>query len=266
MDQSSISIYNGSNLSAFLIISTSPPHLNSKDASDRVACVSRRLLQEHEVSLEKSRGEHAHADWRNKLKVTDPRLWQGFIEGQFCAFDVHDLMELMIDLATTVTAAVDWGEEGGETKWIEELKRSMDESIEDNVDGYYKIGEEQCCAGCLRMEVQPDGNDIVLSDHPMFADTTFSHRGSSSVSETSNLKMCPQCLANYERDDNWRLGPERHEENCRICGYDDHILTLCDGRTCRGSFCHGCIGAHAEKYGVDEFIGISQHWECFLCR
>eukprot|EP01046_Picozoa_sp_COSAG06_P034942 COSAG06_NODE_3706_length_4994_cov_5.256588_3_plen_118_part_00 len=82
--------------------------------------------------------------------------------------------------------------------------------------------------------------DIDLHAHPLFTD----------------MKLCTACLLNYNEDENWRLGPEHKEENCRICGYDDASITMCDETACRHSFCQGCVSIHTEKYGIDEFVSM----------
>eukprot|EP01046_Picozoa_sp_COSAG06_P030842 COSAG06_NODE_2958_length_6025_cov_26.771853_1_plen_130_part_00 len=92
--------------------------------------------------------------------------------------------------------------------------------------------------------------DIDLHAHPLFTD----------------MKLCTECLNNYNEDENWRLDPERKEENCRICGYNDGFVTNCDETACRHSFCQCCVSIHTEKYGTDEFVGMNSNWGCFVCR
>eukprot|EP01046_Picozoa_sp_COSAG06_P034941 COSAG06_NODE_3706_length_4994_cov_5.256588_2_plen_476_part_00 len=142
--------------------------------------VFRRLLTKNEVTSEQSRraGTAARdgAERRDRgtraLKMADPRLHKQFIEEQFNIFDVSDMLELITDLAKSVSAAVNWDDEdedeaGCLESWIEELRGKVAESIEANKDGYY---EGECCAGCLRMASQPDAVRKTPSFEPFHAE------------------------------------------------------------------------------------------------
>ena len=134
--------------------------------------------------------------------------------------------------------------------------------LQDELDEFMRTTEgshsqTSCCAGCCRV-ADDAGEPIALEQHPLF----------------DNLRMCHEDnVTVYRSEGNWILDEHHHENNCRCCGFDDHMLVECDGPRCRATFCHGCIVGHCASYGTAELDKIQRSvddegspWLCFLCR
>lgn len=196
-----------------------------------------------------------------RLRLSDRRLqisWEDSSGDPFhrCCFvqdgedtwnlwSVTDLVGLMVDVANSVSQADD--------DWETSLREKVRRDSETEREG---AAFENCCSGCLRMaNVSDDADRFELERHPLF----------------ENRKLCRECHGRYEDEQHWPLDQMRKEENCRCCGWDDHLVTNCD--SCPASFCHGCIAGHCRGYGSEEFAAIlrsdgdpTASWKCFLCR